>query len=186
MFDRLENRFFNLRNSAKRIFLQLLNRKYFINILTEIHPLDPLLTAIHRINSIYFYQLFVLIFTEIQIQSAHYSSELLARHYVFPQSIEIKEKLSYSQSFQSDLRLDFLQQLLDGLTSFRQPLLNIEFFSQGIFVEIHRDVFVGVDYRWIRHHSFHRQRLHRVHILNVPDKLLVAYLLLIAASRVLS
>jgi len=184
MFDRLKNRFFNLCNPAKRIFLQLLNGKYFVDILTEVHPLDPLLTTIHRVEAVHLYQLFILVLTEVQIQSPHYPPKLLTSHDVLPQSIEVKEKLSDSQPLQRDLSLYLLQQLFYRLATIGQSLLYIEFLSEGILVEVHGDVFVGVEDRRIGHHSFNSQSFNCIDVLDIPDKLLVAYLLGVAASSV--
>lgn len=62
--------------------------------------------------------------------------ELSSSYYVLSETIEIQEKLTNSQSFESDLSLNLLQDLLDWLSSVRQSLLDIEFFGQGVFVQI--------------------------------------------------
>ena len=62
--------------------------------------------------------------------------ELSSSYYVLSETIEIQEKLTNSQSFESDLSLNLLQDLLDWLGSVWQSLLDIEFFGQGVFVQI--------------------------------------------------
>ena len=62
--------------------------------------------------------------------------ELSSSYYVLSETIEIQEKLTNSQSFESDLSLNLLQDLVDWLSSVRQSLLDIEFFGQGVFVQI--------------------------------------------------
>ena len=62
MFYRFKYIFVDLSNSKNGIFLQLLDSKDFINILTEIHPFNSLLTAAYFINSIgfdYFFEFFI-------------------------------------------------------------------------------------------------------------------------------
>ena len=62
--------------------------------------------------------------------------ELSSSYYVLSETIEIQEKLTNSQSFESDLSLNLLQDLLDWLGSVWQSLLDIEFFGKRVFVQI--------------------------------------------------
>lgn len=62
--------------------------------------------------------------------------ELSSSYYVLSETIEIQEKLTNSQSFESDLSLDLLQDLLDWFSSVRQSLLDIKFLSKRVFVQI--------------------------------------------------
>lgn len=89
MFDRLKNCLFDLVDSAKRIFFKLFNSKDFINIFTKIHPFDSFFSAAHWINTIYFNELFVLIFRKVEIHAAKNSSELSTSNDIFPKTVKI-------------------------------------------------------------------------------------------------
>ncbi len=55
-----------------------------------------------------------LIISQNETQSSHNSFELITSNNIFSQIIKIKEKLSYSDSFKSDLGLYFSHNLLNG------------------------------------------------------------------------
>ena len=107
MFDWFEYTFLNLSNSKNRIFLKLFGSKNFINIFTEVHPLDSFFSATNLVNSISSDNLLVFLVSEAQIERVQNFSELYSSHYIFSETVIIKEKLSDSQSFESNLCLYF-------------------------------------------------------------------------------
>lgn len=130
MPDRLKNCLFDLPNPQQWIFLQLFNGEDLINILTEIHPLDSLLSSSISINMVNLQKLLELFISQIDVQSIQDPSELQASDDVLPQAIKVQEKFSDPHSLKGNLSLDSLQNLFDRFGPIRQSLLDIELFSQ--------------------------------------------------------
>lgn len=75
-------------------------------------------------------KLLELFISQVDVEPVQDPSELQASDDVLPQTVEVQEELSDPHSLQGNLSLDSLQNLFDRLCPVRQPLVDVELFSE--------------------------------------------------------
>lgn len=180
----LEDRFLDFSYTHQGILLQLLNSEHFIDVFTEIHPSDTLLPASLGVDAIHFQQFLELLVSECDVLTVKDASKLLPSDDVLPESVEIEEKLSNSDAFESDLCLDSTKNIFNRFCAVWQPLVDVELLSKGVLVQIKGNIFERVYHLRIGDNSLDGQSLNLVDVFDFLDEILIANLFGIAAAGI--
>lgn len=113
--DGLDDGTINLGYAIDRIFIDAFLGEDFVHIIAEGHPLNPLFSRIYTINVVDLLDFLELGVSQVDAQKRKHSFELLSRHNVLSQSIEVEEELPDSDSLEGHLGLHPPDDIFDGL-----------------------------------------------------------------------